>query len=863
MPNIISQGAGSAQGFGFAARSAASGAGTYIEDVFSTYLYTGNGGSQTIMNNLALGSSNAGGSAFFDNSTDCYASVPCTAGSVLDLNSVDWTVECFVFFKAWNSLNNIFGASNVNNYFGPRSTGTNIEYQPGSGAQFNFACSLSLNTWYHIALTKSGSSVRCFIAGTQVGSTATSTEAPFLVSASPLRLGAYANGGNNVNGFISNFRVTKGAALYTSNFTPPSSALTASGNTSLLTFQGTSQFADNSGNSLTITRVGTVAGSALGPFNSGTGVGGLVWLKSRSAATDHGLFDTSRGVGKGLRSNLSNAQFDLPLTTLTAFNSTGFSIGDNTTYNTGSATYASWAFCEQSKFFDVVTYTGTGAVRTISHNLGSAPGFIIIKRTDAADEWFCYHRSLSANNVIYLNLTNATNTAANMWNNTAPTSTVFTVGTDTGVNGSGRTYVAYLFAHDAGGFGASGTDNVITCGSYVGNSSTTGPTVTLGYEPQWILVKNITTAGSDWFVFDNMRGLAVNASNYLRPNTADAEIASSAWITPTPTGFYPSISVSSINASGNTYIYMAIRRGPMRTPTSGTSVFAPSLYRSGVAADTVITTGFNPDAVLPFRPSSNKFWTTRLLGNTGYLESNSTAAFTGISLVNYTSSSNSFVNAYAGIGAVIFYSFGRAPGFFDISCYTGTGSAGLTVSHNLSAVPELIIVKRRSAAEEWAVYSAPLGATKGLEFNSAGQNTNIVYWNNTAPTASQFTLGTYAAVNASASTYVAYLFSTVSGVSKIGSYTGTGTTNQINCGFTGGARFVLIKRADSTGDWYVWDSARGIVAGDDPYLLLNSTAAEVTNTDYVDTYSAGFEISSTAPAAINANGGTFIFLAIA
>jgi len=100
-------------------------------------------------------------------------------------------------------------------------------------------------------------------------------------------------------------------------------------------------------------------------------------------------------------------------------------------------------------------------------------------------------------------------------------------------------------------------------------------------------------------------------------------------------------------------------------------------------------------------------------------------------------------------------------------------------------------------------------------------------------------------------------------VSKVGSYTGTAATQQINCGFTGGARFVLIKRTDSTGDWYVWDSARGIVAGNDPYLLLNSTAAEVTNTDYVDTYSAGFEISSTAPAGINANGGSFIFLAIA
>jgi hypothetical protein len=133
----------------------------------------------------------------------------------------------------------------------------------------------------------------------------------------------------------------------------------------------------------------------------------------------------------------------------------------------------------------------------------------------------------------------------------------------------------------------------------------------------------------------------------------------------------------------------------------------------------------------------------------------------------------------------------------------------------------------------------------------------------TTPTASVFSLGTAANTNNSGDNYVAYLFATLAGVSKVGSYTGSGTTKQIDCGFTGGARFVLIKRTDVAGAWYVWDSARGIVSGNDPYLLLNSSAAEVTNTDYIDTYSAGFEISSTAPAAINANGGTFVFLAVA
>jgi len=107
------------------------------------------------------------------------------------------------------------------------------------------------------------------------------------------------------------------------------------------------------------------------------------------------------------------------------------------------------------------------------------------------------------------------------------------------------------------------------------------------------------------------------------------------------------------------------------------------------------------------------------------------------------------------------------------------------------------------------------------------------------------------------------LFATVPGISKVGSYSGTGSNVDVDCGFTSGARFVLVKRTDSTGDWYVWDSARGIVAGNDGYLLLNSNAAEVTSTDYIDPLSSGFTITSTAPAALNASGGSYLFLAIA
>jgi hypothetical protein len=455
---------------------------------------------------------------------------------------------------------------------------------------------------------------------------------------------------------------------------------------------------------------------------------------------------------------------------------------------------------------------------------------------------------------------------------------VFSLGTDATVNASGSTYVAYLFAHDAGGFGLTGTDNVISCGSFTTDGSGNF-TTTLGYEPQWILYKN-PNASSNWNLIDTMRGWPVGTgSSYLRPNTSGAETTDALpYMIPTATGF------AGINGGfGNTqtYIYIAIRRGPMKVPTSGAEVFSPVARTGNSPTVTSITSpGFAADLVWqkrrsPDTASSNLF--DRLRGRV-FLASATTGAETAANTtatrdlvsfdnLGFTVGEQWSSEINANTNPEVYWAFGRAPGFFDVVCYTGTGSA-TTVTHNLGAVPELIFVKSRSAAASWEVYraSGSMSSAIGLILNSTqvGENNSYSFGNNvttTVPTASVFTAG--ANITLSAVTYVAYLFATCAGVSKVGSYTGTGTTLQIDCGFTGGARFVMIKRTDDTGDWYVWDSARGIIAGDDPYLLLNSTAAEVTNTDYVDTYSAGFEISSTAPAAINASGGSFIFFAVA
>ena len=601
--------------------------------------------------------------------------------------------------------------------------------------------------------------------------------------------------------------------------------------------------------------------------------GGLVWIKNRdTSGYSHLLMDTVRGTTKALSSN-TTAATRTDIYGLTAFNSTGFSLNFDSEYNQSNKTFVSWTFREQAKFFDVVTYTGNGANRTISHNLGSVPGCFIVKKINGDGRWSVYHRSLGNTKYLQLNATNAEDTVTTFWNSTDPTSTVFSIGTNSIVNASGDDYIVYLFAHDAGGFGLTGTDNVISCGTFTTDGSGNA-TVSLGYEPQWLLFKKSLSAG-DWKLADVMRGFNASGWNELNPNYFSAESVQSGAniLIPTATGF--SGNNSTFSAS-STYIYIALRRGPMKTPTTGTSVFSPNTRTGTGSAATVTGVGFPPDLVIDQirgGAGNNTTVADRLRGRANYLATNDSAAeqtsssstqdITSFNMdgISVGTSWNSAINGSG--NTTINWFFRRAPSFFDEVCYAGTGSSR-TVAHNLGVAPQLMIVKSRNLAVGWNVYSEPTGNTLFAfleETSSFGSGINC--WNNTSPTASVFTVSSNSAVNGTGYTYVAYLFATCAGVSKVGSYTGTAALQTIDCGFAAGARFVLIKRTDSTGAWYVWDSARGISSGNDPYLLINSTAAEVTNTNYVDTDTTGFKVTAAAPAALNASGGTYIFLAIA
>jgi hypothetical protein len=512
-----------------------------------------------------------------------------------------------------------------------------------------------------------------------------------------------------------------------------------------------------------------------------------------------------------------------------------------------------------------VTYTGTGVARTVAHNLGSVPGCIIVKCTSDAEGWFVYHRSESNTENGYLNLNSpwAVNYTPSVWNNTTPTSSVFTLGTRNEVNGTGKTFVAYLFAHDDGGFGDDGEQNVISCGTYTIPGAPLD--VNLGYEPQFLLIKRTDTTG-DWYIIDTMRGFTVSDNPVtLKPNSSDSE-GGLAKYRITNTGFGGAFD----GGDSGTYIYIAIRRGPMKTPESGTSVFTP-IARTGTGANATVTSvGFPVDLLMSTSRQGfdAESWWDRLRnsGGAGRLLPSSTSAeiagstdsLTGLDVMDGFKvgvDTNGRINF--SLWTYVYHCFRRAPGFFDVVCYTGTGSA-TTFSHNLGVVPELMIMKKRSATDDWAVYAGDNTDFLLLNTTAATADDNT-YWNDTTPTSSVFSVGTNADVNTSAATYVAYLFASLAGVSKVGSYTGNGTSVSVTTGFQ--PRFILVKRTDSTGNWIVGDSARGLVAGDDPFLLLNSTAAEVTNQDWVDVSATGFTINETAANA-NVNTGTYIYLAI-
>jgi hypothetical protein len=597
-----------------------------------------------------------------------------------------------------------------------------------------------------------------------------------------------------------------------------------------------------------------------------SGEGGLVWSKIRPDSDKHMLIDTERGINKTIFSNDSGSQ-STDSNTITAISTSGYTLGSNPYMNANNKTFVSWTWRKAPKFFDVVTYTGSGSAKTVAHSLGSAPGMIMIKKVSSSGSWVVYHRANTAapeTDYLVLNSTSATVDHVNYWNDTAPTDSVFTVGTESWVNTNGATYVAYIFAHNDGDgeFGPSGNQDIIKCGSYTGNGSNDGPEIDLGFEPQWLMVKAASSSG-DWKLYDSMRGLNASGTSdyFLEPNTSDAEDLGN-YYGVSPTGFKLTDNTSFHNGSGETYIYMAIRRGPLNPPEAATEVFKPAItYDEN--NDPGYNSGFVTDMLWYRHPgnqyvSNDEMRVVTRLTQSKVLRMDQAIGETGnTSSFDFSNGADAPVNEdYKG------WLWKRAPGFFDVVARDGTNNSSDTIKHNLGAAPELIITKKRNASNEWYV-GHDFGATSFkrsyLEQTTAASSHSYgSFFHVGKPTDTEYFLdGANANYNASGNTYIDFLFATLDGISKVGSVSHSGSSTNVDCGFSAGARFVMLKRTDATGGWYIWDSVRGIIAGNDPYLLLNTTAAEVTNTDLIDPLSSGFQISGAF------TDGDYLFYAIA
>ena len=291
-----------------------------------------------------------------------------------------------------------------------------------------------------------------------------------------------------------------------------------------------------------------------------TGVGfqpDWVWLKERNGTEQHNLYDSVRGVYKRLMSDGTNAEYSSD-TQLTAFGSDGFSVGSSDAINDAGNSMVAWNWKIESGIFDIQTWTGNGSNRTIAHNLGVAPEFYLVKEiVGSANDWTVYYGDPT--DFLILNESNATSDAATRWNDTAPTASVFSLGTATGGNRNGSTYIGYFFASKQG---------VSKIGTYTGNGNADGTFVYTGFKPAFVMVKRYDGAGQGWNIFDNKRDPFNLVDEFLIANSSNAEATGSALnLDFLSNGFKFRGTDGGSNTSGSEYIYMCFAENPFVTST--------------------------------------------------------------------------------------------------------------------------------------------------------------------------------------------------------------------------------------------------------------------------------------------------------
>jgi len=313
----------------------------------------------------------------------------------------------------------------------------------------------------------------------------------------------------------------------------------------------------------------TVLYTGNGSTNAITGVGhqpDLVWIKDRTVGFDHVLQDSVRGTTKIVSSNHLNAEFT-NANSITSFDSDGWTTGSYVATNQNTTPFVAWNWlaggsassntdgsitssvsANTTSGFSIVSYTGTGANATVGHGLGVAPKMIIMKnRDDGTANWVVGHGDIGWGNILFLNATDASSSSSTTFQSTAPTSSVFSIGTSGRINDSGEDVIAYCFAEKKG---------FSKFGSYTGNGNADGPFIYTGFKPAFVMVKRTDSANS-WMILDNKRNTFNVMSNSLVADTSAAEVTSTDRWDQLSNGFKLRNSGNVVNASGGSYIYMA------------------------------------------------------------------------------------------------------------------------------------------------------------------------------------------------------------------------------------------------------------------------------------------------------------------
>ena len=602
--------------------------------------------------------------------------------------------------------------------------------------------------------------------------------------------------------------------------------------------------------------------------------GGLVWVKNRQAGWNHTWIDTVRGTNKAIYCDGTFAEVT-HTTALTSFNNNGFTVGDSDYTNKDDDNQVAYTFKKQAGFFDCVKYSGNdGTAFNVSHSLGVKPGAVLIKGIDETSAWYWWSKGMAtANKYLKFDEKGEIQTGTSYALGANLTSTTFEVPTGGQVNGSSdKEYIAYLWADGdesaAQIFGENGDKPIIKMGYYDGTGDTPLE-LDLGFQAQWLLIKRFDAGEAEhWFILDSMRGWGDEADNqtkFLKPDQSSGESQESTNFktTPTPTGFRIEGGRSDYNGAGGDYIYMAIRNpdGYVGKEKTATELFAMD---AGAGSSTIpnFDSGFIVDFALDRQINNTASWDTAARLIQGFYLATDTTGATGTWAPN-NFDSNVGWNSHSGNDSNTQSWMWRNWKGFECQSYVGVSSNG-TRAHNMNNTPEMIWVKNRDEADGWAVYHKDLGTYPQDKYLRLDTDSNVIsssQWY-LPPTSTHWYTAIGGLNNVDGERYLAMLFASVSGISKVGTYSGSSSDVTLNLGFT--PRFFLTKGKSGTNAtyWTMWDSLRGITGGGSatPRMFLNDSQAETTTNDNVSTTSTGITIE-TGPYYQNASGYEYIYYA--